>query len=276
MTSSPNVAVRSPAVQALYVFCVACVDALTTIDGAGFDGHRRLQLIPFGDLVAVASNVSVDDFCGPAAEALLRDLAWIGPRACHHEAVVEQVMRSSPVVPARFATLFSSRQRLDAWLEKHHASLSSTLDRVAGHEEWGVTGRLDRENAEARLLAADRERRTLSTSPGARYMEEQRIRARVDRELDVWLDEVREWVAAELLLHAVEFRERAVVPGASVGDGIGIWNWAFLVARQRLGDFNRCVQRIGGQLDEQGLALEASGPWPPYSFCPPLEPEALG
>lgn len=271
--SPPNLAVCSPTGQALYVFCVARVDFLTTIDGAGVHGDDRLQLIPFRDLVAVVSTVSVDDFCGPVAEARLKDLAWVGPRACRHEAVVERVMRSSPIVPARFATLFSSRERLEAWLETHHAAISGTLDRVAGHEEWAVKGRLDKQNAEARLFAAALERdcRTLSPSPGARYLEEHRIRARVGQELDSWVKEVCDRVATELLVHAAEFRERAIVPEALVADDIGVLNWAFLVARRTVGDFSASVQRTNGELGEQGLVLEVSGPWPPYSFCPPLE-----
>ena len=273
MTTSPDVAICSPTGHALYVFCLARVDALTTIDGTGLDGAGRLQLIPFTDLVAVVSTVSVDDFCGPAAEARLKDLAWVGPRACRHEAVVEWAMRSSPIVPARFATLFSSRERLEAWLEGHHAAISGTLDRVAGHEEWAVRGRLDKQNAEARLLAAalERDRRALSHSPGARYLEEHRIRARVGQELDIWVKEVGERVATELLVHAAEFRERTIVPRALLADGIGILNWAFLVARRTVGDFSASVQRINGELGERGVVLEVSGPWPPYSFCPPLE-----
>ena len=277
MTSSPTLAVCSPTGRALYVFCVARVDFLTMIDGTGLDGADRVQLIPFRDLVAVVSTVSVNDFCGPVAEARLKDLAWVGPRACRHEAVVERVMRSSPILPARFATLFSSRERLEAWLERHHAAISGTLDRVAGLEEWAVKGTLHKQNAEARLLAAalERERGTLSPSPGARYLEEQRIRATIGQELDIWVKDVCERVVTELLVHAVEFRERAVVPGALVAEGIGLLNWAFLVARRTVDDFSTCVQRINGELGEQGVVLEVSGPWPPYSFCPPLDLSSL-
>ncbi len=277
MTRSPDVAVCSPTGHALYVFCVARVDALTTIDGAGVNGDDRLQLIPFRDLVAVVSTVSVDDFWGPVAEARLKDLAWVGPRACRHEAVVERVMRSSSILPARFATLFSSREKLEAWLEGHHAAISDTLDRVAGHEEWAVKGTLHKQNAEARLLAAalERERGTLSPSPGARYLEEQRIRATIGQELDIWVKDVCERVVTALLVHAVEFRERAVVPGALVAEGIGLLNWAFLVARRPEDDFSASVQGINGELCEQGVVLEVSGPWPPYSFCPPLDLSSL-
>ena len=53
-----------------------------------------------------------EEFAGPEAELNLQQLSWVGPRALRHEAVIEEVMASSPVLPARFGTLFSSAE---AW-----------------------------------------------------------------------------------------------------------------------------------------------------------------
>lgn len=272
MTGASDAAAGSRARDALYVFGVANANLLT-IDHSGVNVEDRLELVPFGDLVAVAATVRVDDFCGPAAEARLKDPTWISVHACHHEAVVERVMRTSPIVPARFATLFSSRANLVEWLNKHHTAISDTLDQVAGHEEWAVKGALEKQKAEARLLVAalERERGTLSTSPGARYLKEQRLRAGVGQELEVWLKQVRDRAAAALLAHAAQFRERIVIPGSWVGEGIGILNWAFLVARPRGSEFEATVRGINQETGEHGFLLTVSGPWPPYSFCPPLE-----
>jgi hypothetical protein len=38
----------------------------------------------------------VGEFCGESADAHLQDLAWLGPRVCRHEAVIEEVMRQAP------------------------------------------------------------------------------------------------------------------------------------------------------------------------------------
>lgn len=59
-----------------------------------------------GRVAAVVSHVAQAEFCGPAGEANLQDLAWLAPRACRHQAVLEQAMRQGPVWPARFGTLF--------------------------------------------------------------------------------------------------------------------------------------------------------------------------
>ena len=259
--------------HALYLYCLARRSALAALAGAGVDDEHSVDLVPFEDVVAVVSVVRVNDFCGSSAEARLRDIAWVGPRVCRHEAVVERAMRRSPVVPVRFAVLFSSEERLAMWLSTHRGAISQTLDRLTDHEEWAVKGALDRRRAEARLLASAVEPRrdTGASSPGARYFEERRMRAAVGRELSAWLGEVRPGIAAALLDHAVEFRERDVVTGASEEDGAPILNWAFLVKRSALGAFVERVQEINAEHAERGLVLRVSGPWPPYSFCPPLE-----
>lgn len=264
------VAIAEPG-EAVYLYCLARgAGDRPAIEGPGVDGERSLNLIPFRDLVAVVSAVRVDEFCGPAAEARMKDLAWVAPRACRHETVVEWVMRASPVVPARFGTLFSSRERLTAWLAIHYVAISRALDRLGDHEEWAVRGRLNRRAAEAPLLAAALARSGPPGSPGARYLEERRIGAGIGQDLNAWLQTLCERVLGQLREHAVEFRERAVGPKVSDEEGVPILNWAFLVPCGSVDDFRACVQRITAAHAEYGFVLECSGPWPPYSFCPSL------
>ena len=259
--------------EAVYLYCLARdVGDPPAIVGPGLVGER-LNSIRFRDVTAVVCVVKVDDFCGPAAEARMRDLTWMAPRACRHETVVEAIMRASPVMPARFGTLFSSREGLIAWLAIHYVAISRTLDRLGGHEEWAVKGRLNRRAAEAPLLAAALARSVAAASPGARYLEERRIRAGIGQDLNVWLQTLCGQVVGQLREHAAEFRERAVAPSVPDKDGVPILNWAFLVPCGSVGDFRACVQRITAAHADHGVVLDCSGPWPPYSFCPSLEAE---
>lgn len=271
MNTALDPATASPAEEAIYLFCLARSGALTAIDGAGVDDARALELISFRDIVAVMSAVKRDDFCGPEAEARMKDLAWLGPRACRHEAVTESVMRTSPVVPVRFATLFSSRERLAAWLASHYAAVAGTLEQFTAHQEWSVRGTLAARKAQAPLVAAALARGARSASPGVRYLEERRIRTNIGQELNTWLEGVCERIAQLLLQRAAEFRERPVGPKVSDDEGSPVLNWAFLVASERVGEFHACIDEINAAHAEQGLVLACSGPWPPYSFCPALD-----
>ncbi|MBI2216616.1 MAG: GvpL/GvpF family gas vesicle protein [Candidatus Rokubacteria bacterium] len=261
--------------QALYLYCVARAAGLPALEAKGIDEESRVELVPFANLAAVVGLVRVDDFCGPSSEARMGDLAWVGARVCRHQAVVEAAMGHGPVVPAPFAVLFSSTERLTAWLETHHDAISRALDRFARHEEWAVRVTLDRRMAEAQLsdvtgAASDQSR---STPAGVRYLQERSARLGAGSKLDAWLRHACTVVVGDLLHHAAEFRERDVVRGPSEADGRPVANWAFLVPRSERDAFAARVESIHAGHVARGLSLGLSGPWPPYSFCPRFESE---
>lgn len=262
--------------EALYLYCLARAGALPGLEGPGIDGEIRLGSISFKDVVAVVSVASVDDFCGPSAEARMGDLAWVGSRVCRHHAVVKAVMRHSAVVPVRFAVLFSSPVRLQAWLETHHDTISHALDRFANHEEWAVKVTLDRRSAEARLLEGGTEGhdRQPSASAGAHYLRQRSARAAIGAKLDAWLRRACMEIVGDLLQDAAEFREREVLGGSTEADGCPVANWAFLVPQRGREAFAARVESVDVERAEWGLGLALSGPWPPYSFCPSLGSDA--
>ncbi|MBZ5513733.1 MAG: GvpL/GvpF family gas vesicle protein [Acidobacteriia bacterium] len=261
--------------RALYLFCFARSSLLGEIEGAGVDGHEPLGLFRHSaDLCAVVSEVPREDFCGPAADAQIQQLAWVGPRALRHEAVVEQVMRRSPVLPARFGTLFSSKESLAEFLDIHRQRIAQFLERVTGQEEWSVRGLLRRKQAGEALIAASQvaqEAELATLPPGTRYFQEKHIRAEAEKGLSRWLDETCREAANTLLKQASDFRECQVLPLEPPESGAEVvLNWAFLLPRDAAAAFRTLVKGLSSRLAPQGLVFELSGPWPPYRFVPPL------
>jgi len=267
--------------QGLYLYCLARLSRLPTLplEGPGLDGHSLLEVAGFQDLAAVWSPVPVEDFCGPEAEARLRDLTWIGPRVIRHQEVVAEVMRHSPVLPVRFGTIFSSLANLEKVLQRHYDNIAGFLKRLTDQEEWAVKGLLDRPGAKEKLFSLKLGRKAESLnalSPGKRYFEEQRLRAACDQELPRWLQEVCREVWTDLRYYAAEARERRLLSREVTGsDKDMVWNWALLMPRQAVGGFQALIQDVNARYAGHGLVLECTGPWPPYSFCPALnmEPE---
>lgn len=259
---------------AYYLFCLADSSLLSTAEGTGVDGQSLLFLWRVLDIVAVLSPVSLEEFCGPAAEQKMEDLAWVGPRACRHEEIVEQVMRRSPVLPARFGTLFSSLEKLETLIKEHHDAISEFLARIADKEEWAVKGLLDRPRARNELISealAGQKATPSSLTPGIRYVQEQRIRADVEKQLNGWLRKACREIAGELSRHASGFCEgRLMSLGETTTGADKILNWAFLVPRHAVTDFRAQIDRANTVHARHGLVFEPSGPWPPYSFCPSL------
>jgi hypothetical protein len=261
--------------KALYLFCFARSEFVGELEGTGVDGHHPLFVLRGSpDLGAVVSEVLLQDFCGPAAELRMQELAWVGPRAFRHEAVVEQVMRHSPVLPARFGTLFSSQESLAEFLDMHRKTISQFLERVADQEEWSAKGLLDRKQAVQALMSgslAAQQEQLAALPPGIRYFQEQRIRAGAEKELSLWLNETCRQVASDLMKQASDFRECQVVPREPPESGTEVvLNWAFLLPRGASAAFRLRINQVNAGHATTGLVFELSGPWPPYRFVPPL------
>ncbi|MCX5867744.1 MAG: GvpL/GvpF family gas vesicle protein [Proteobacteria bacterium] len=261
--------------EAIYLFCFARSIPDQVMAGADGIDHHPLFLHRFADIAAILSKVPLEDFCGPEASARMQDLNWIGPRVCRHEKAVEQAMRYSPVLPARFGTLFSSLDSLEKLAETHHQTISRFLDQVADKEEWAIKGLLDRDKAKEKFISlslSGKSGHLDSLPPGMRYLQQQRIRAGVEKELNSWVKKICEGVENGLSNYASEVCKRKVFNLEAAGGAKDmILNWAFLVPRKAREDFSARIDRENADRLDCGLAFELSGPWPPYSFAPSLE-----
>jgi hypothetical protein len=263
--------------EGIYLFCFARPHALPSPRPRGLDDRHPVSEWVVEDVMAVVSTVSLEEFSGPLAESRMKDLSWIGPRACHHEEVIEHLLRHTPVLPARFGTIFSSLKQLGRLVNIHHGTIVGFLDRTTDKDEWSVKGIIDISQAKGKVLSAALSRdaeRLAALPPGMRYFQEQRIRSGVDRELRAWLREACGEIWKDLKSRASECCERRAFSHHPSGmDGDMVLNWAFLVSRDSVEDFRSCVVQLRLKYAEQGLSFHLSGPWPPYSFCPPLEME---
>lgn len=265
--------------KGIYLYCFAHSALLPPVQGTGIDGTETLFSTGFKDLVAVASPVLLDEFCGNSAESRMQDLSWVGPRACRHEDVVERVMLHSPCLPVRFGTIFRTVKGIGDRMKRHYVPIMKFMGRVSGKEEWAVKGILDGTQARRDLFAENlaREKKRLDgLSAGMRYLEEKRIANKVEAELKVRIEKERASLAKALEGFAAEFSERKVFPLDASGEEtpVPVWNFAFLVPRAACRDFRAQIDRWNARPDRTGLNCELSGPWPPYSFSPRLDLEA--
>jgi len=259
----------------LYLFgLVPSATAITPV-GAGVDGTHPLERLELRDLTAIVSTVSRQEFVGPEAEERLRDLAWVGPRVLRHQAVIRDLMDQGPVVPVRFATLFSDAEALRMRIARHQATLTAFLERTRDRAEWSVKALYDRKSALAHITErtlTGREAKLAALAPGRRYFEEQKLRKAVESELSTTLAEACRWLyerLGETATDACEVRLQAKEQSGLALDMAA--NWAFLIARSALDGFQQKVGELSGKGNRSGLQLQMSGPWPPYSFSPRLD-----
>ncbi|MBI5789449.1 MAG: GvpL/GvpF family gas vesicle protein [Candidatus Schekmanbacteria bacterium] len=260
----------------IYLFGIAYSDLLPDLEGTGLEEQMPLILHRVKDIVAVAGTVCLEDFCSEEAQAKLQDLNWVAPRACRHELVLEQIMAHSPLFPARFGTIFSAREKLYRLLEERYPAILSFLEKMRDKEEWSLKGFLDKTAAKEKLFAllvSQNREKLAALAPGKRYFEEQRIKNSLDAELNHWLKERAKKLAADLSGYAADFCERKVLSREVTGKDTDMaLNWAFLVPKDRVMDFCECIKKLNTEYNQWGIALEYSGPWPPYSFSASLMP----
>lgn len=256
---------------AYYLYCLTPAESLPRIDSAGIDDQHPVFAWAFEGIGGVLSEVSPVEFCGEAAEARMQTLAWLGPRVCRHEAVVEQAMVQSPVLPARFATLFTSLDSLRRFALEHRDCIAQFFGELGNKREWAVKGLLDREWKE---LSVEKHTESVQQPgkglPGIGYLKKKRIQAEAKEKLGHWLKETCQQAAAELQRHAAGFREQRARKTGDSDEPEVILNWAFLLLPDAESDFEACVGRLHSEYSGQGLDFVLSGPWPPYSFAPAL------
>ena len=245
-----------------YLYCL-------TPSGRALELHEADVFVwSCGDISAVLSEANREEFCGEGSDARLEDLGWLAPRVFRHEAVVERIMGQSPVLPARFATLFTSLDSLQRFVLEYRDAITGFFAHLGDKREWAVKGLLDRTLAGQRAQTPPRQ---LVGSPGKDYLRKKRTEAEAGERTNQWLRATCENAAGELGQKASAFRERQLWNGGdSEAPSEVILNWAFLVAGGGEADFRRLVTELDERHRASGLSFALSGPWPPYSFAPAL------
>jgi hypothetical protein len=259
----------------LYGFVPRNLD-LSGIEGIdGFDGDGPIRALSLGASTAVVGEVWVEGF-----EAAMSsgsdggpDPSWVIPRALRHEAILDAVLARSPVLPARFGTLFSSSEALEGLANDHHSVIARFFEDLGDRLEWSLRGYYDPDRAIDILLESDpelsRRRRALPDSPGTRYFVEKKLR-----------EEARRVARQTAARAAIDVRQALRTLSNDVQslplrglEGPGremILHETFLMP-QGLANEALAILEASTSGEGQGLlTLEPSGPWPPFHFCPDL------
>ena len=251
---------------AYYLYCFTPSRCGLPASLIGVDERHAVSMDACGEIGAVLSPVELGDFRGAEAQARLEDLAWLGPRVLRHAAVIEALMSRAPVLPARFATLFTSIERIGESAMEHRAAIGRFFAELGDQQEWGVKGLLDRAGGPRHP-----DEGAPAASTGARYFEEKRAKIQLERDFNFQLKNFCRRAAETLGAKSGGFRERKVALWGEPGTGVEVvLNWAFLLAPGALDEFHAKLDRLNAGEVFSGLALTLSGPWPPYSFAPDL------
>jgi len=224
-------------------------------------------------LYAVVSKVSADEFNEANLKKNLADLEWVKAKVNIHEKVIEEVMKGTCVIPFKFATLFNTENTLKAMLKKQNGILKENLDNLRDKEEWGVKIYCDIEKLKKNLIQEDKELLNLdkeikSSSVGKAFVlkkkKEELLNTIVNKKLNDYGQESFE----RLKQHSIRSRINKLLPKeVTERNDEMILNSAFLINKDKVGDFLNIVEDLRAKYTDRGLFFDCTGPWPPYNFC---------
>jgi hypothetical protein len=258
-----------------YLYALTWADCPPGDFGPGLDARYAVELAPCGRIAALVSRVGTDKFDVSKFQSGTADLAWVSKMALRHNEIVQDLARRTPVLPLRLAVLFRSKSSLLETLERCEAQVVEFLRSLGDRQEWAVKVYLDRPQAERSIpgdcSANPRDAQRASGGAGTAYLAQRRQKLNRSQQLvRVINQEVKAVEAGLQPLTDAWHRLRTLSPELTARPEKMVWNGAFLVSKAAEAAFRDTAQRLRTDLGGKGLIVEASGPWPPYHFCPAL------
>lgn len=257
--------------RVLYAYAVVPASTDASACPPGIDGGA-VQSIAAGDIAALVSSVERAGYSPERVELMTEEVAWLGPRASAHDAVVTWAGDRGAVVPLPIFTLFNDESRVGEMLRDRAGELRPTLDRVGAGQEYGLRiFRIDDALAQhvsalsPRVAALEGQAR--EANPGQRYLLQRKLEAeRKNESRRIAAEVAREAfeTLAPLAMEAV--RDALPAKGRDDAAGIAVLNAFFLVRRDAMEPFQRSLTNIVREHEAHGFRFDFTGPWPPYHF----------
>lgn len=225
-----------------------CAYAITRDHAPDPAGPVDVRMIRHAGLALLVTEVDLEPFAELDTRRLTTTLNENDPLvmlARRHDVVVRAIFERHPVLPLRFGTTVPDDASALRLLADHYGEAGEWLDRVDGHREWAVRARLPHPGKPAEL-APD--------VSGQDYLAARRDRlsahARLRRD---------GLTAADALHHALAQRAADTVRRPRMSS-VPLLDAAYLVRADAEPAFRAEIEC------HRELAVEVTGPWPPYSF----------
>lgn len=265
--------------EGLYLYCFRekTKDA-PVITAKGIDGKGEVFALPYRELEAIVSKVSLEEFGSSEIQKRAQeDLSWIKEKALTHEKVIEEAMRNGDnilsIIPMRFGTIFKEKTSLEETLNKDYAKIKEVLDKIRGKQEWSVKiylkdkRRFEQTVKEKNEVIKEKEKEIASLSEGMAFFIEEELKEAISKESDKALNNIVEILFERLGKSAVASVKNKILGKELTGRHEPmVLNTAYLISEDKIEDFKRKLDDLNQQIQTKGFYLEHSGPWPVYNF----------
>lgn len=265
--------------RGLYLYCLReQTPTAERVEVLGVDGKNTVRLVPFREMEAVVSEVSMDEFASEEVQRKAReDINWIKEKALAHQHVVAAACQwdagAVPVIPMSFGIVYRSEEGLQQMLEERYPSMRNLLSELRGKQEWSVKvylqdkGFLDRTVSDANPVVKQKQQEMADMPEGMAFFMEEELKEVVASERKNEIARICQRVYETLAALAVSGVKTKVLEQALTGRVEPmVFNAAFLIETARTPSFRDATDMLRKELQTKGLSLEWSGPLAPYNF----------
>ncbi|SFD40288.1 Gas vesicle synthesis protein GvpL/GvpF [Lentibacillus persicus] len=239
----------------------------------GFDEAENLYPLTFDSITAVVSKLDPDSYTEEIIEDKINnDLAWLQKKAFHHHEVLMMLNKLYTVIPLSFCTIYNSEERVNETASSQASDLEDSFNEIAGREEWNLKIYYDEDKLKEEVNANNpvmQEKRDEieKLSPGKQFFEKKKLDKLAEKEMEKELNTICEAVHHDLSELAVRADVKKLLGKDATGrkDAMS-WNSVYLLEKPDVDDFINTVTEKEKELNQSGLKMEATGPWPAYHF----------
>ena len=221
-------------------------------------------------------SVARDQFEGEDAEKNLADLAWLTPRIMAHQRSLELLAEQLTLYPATFGTLFSSHDVLQSTLARNHETLDEYFAAVAGKQEWGIKCLVSWPDAVEAYQRVHPDTSQSTKGGGVNYLRRQKLIRDRDERVRSWIDEELKAIESDLTARSSALCHRRITDRSIKKETECLANIAVLLKHESVESTLTWSQEWEEQRNARKrlIKIELTGPWPSFSFCPPMVDDA--
>ena len=257
--------------KGILVYCIIDKndDAIAQIDG--MSEGEKLRTVESDGLFAVVSAVDLAEYGEESMAEKGEDIEWLKEKASVFMAILLKVMDVTQIVPMKFLTIFLAEDRVKETVTESYEHFREILEKTRGREELSVKVYCDSKRYKESTAAEDMARfeKSLAGKPkGAVFFLKKKFDSELDEKIQDRIYKICNAFTGELKDLAAEMTSNKILAKEITGMEIPmVSNCAYLVEDGRADDFMEKIERFERDYREGGFTIEATGPWPPYSFC---------
>ena len=251
-----------------YIYCIIAIDNCEFLNfgplGIGGRGDELYTISYKPEGSGLASNSqSHKTIAAVVSNSPIKKYSVAREYLIPHERAIEEVMKAYTVLPVRFATIAEDEKKVKTILEKDYDKILDLLEKMKGKIELGLKA-IFKEDIYNYILKEYEEIRTLKEKLAAlplekSYYQRMEIGKMVETALEKEKANLKEDILNNLSPLALETKANN-----TYGERM-IINVAFLVEKNREGEFDQKIQELGAKYEDK-VKFKYVGTLPPFNF----------